>query len=158
MLMAVLLFFNLDFLIKWVNLCQTQYGWRFILAETTRTTVSRKRTKKTKSTKASRHLGYSKVRARTERMDMSVRLAFCILVLMGCLAFLATTLQPYKDLQQAKAELSLQRESEELVVREYDGRQRELHALQQNPEYRELRARDRLNYSKPGEHIFRIGR
>jgi cell division protein FtsB len=91
-------------------------------------------------------------------MNLSVRLAFCILVLMGCLAFLATALQPYKDLQQAKAVLDVQKDREGLVVREYDGRQRELNALQQNPEYRELRARDRLRYSEPDEHIFRIDR
>jgi len=39
-----------------------------------------------------------------------------------------------------------------------DGKRRELNALQDYPEYRELRASDILNRSKPGEHIFRIER
>ena len=89
---------------------------------------------------------------------MSVRLAFCILVLMGCLAFFATVLQPYHDLEAAKEELAKIKKEEDLVIRDLDGKRRELNALQDYPEYRELRASDILNRSKPGEHIFRIER
>lgn len=91
-------------------------------------------------------------------MNISVRLAFCILVLMGCLAFLATVLRPFNDLQEAKDNLAKIQEREEQVVADYKGKRRELDALQHNREYRELRARDILNRSRPGEHIFRIKR
>ena len=92
--------------------------------------MSKRRTKKTKSTKASRHLAYHKVRARTERMNMSVRLAFCILVLMGSLAFLVTAWQPFKDLKYAKVNLAENKEREDVEVRKFDGKQRELENLQ----------------------------
>ena len=89
---------------------------------------------------------------------MSVRLAFCILVLMGSLAFLVTAWQPFKDLKYAKVNLAENKEREDVEVRKFDGKQRELENLQHHREYREMRACDILNRSKPGEHIFRIER
>jgi cell division protein FtsB len=98
------------------------------------------------------------VRARTERMNTSVRLAFCILVLMGCFAFVATALQPYRELQKKELALSVIVVKENAVIERKDAKQRELGAILYDPRYLEIIARDRLNYYKPGEHIFRIDR
>ena len=114
--------------------------------------------KKNSRSKASRQVGYNKVRVRTERMNASVRLAFCILVLMGCLAFVATALQPFRELKRKEAALSEVIEKEEVVIQRKDAKQRELSAIVNDPKYLEIIARDRLNYYKPGEQIFRIQR
>ena len=112
--------------------------------------------KKNSRSKASRQVGYNKVRVRTERMNASVCLAFCILVLMGCLAFVATALQPFRELKRKEAALSEVIEKEEVVIQRKDAKQRELSAIVNDPKYLEIIARDRLNYYKPGEQIFRI--
>ena len=98
------------------------------------------------------------MRARTERMNTGVRLAFCGLVLTACAAFLVSALKPYRDLGAMRADLAdvLERESE--VIDRKDAKERELHAIETDPGYLEIIARDRLNYYKPGEHIFRIER
>ena len=89
-------------------------------------------------------------------MNASVRLAFCILVLMGCLAFVATALQPFRELKRKEAALSEVMEKEEVVIQRKDAKQRELSAIVNDPKYLEIIARDTLNYYKPGEQIFRI--
>ena len=48
---------------------------------------------------------------RTERMNASVRLAFCMLVLMGSLAFLVTVWAPYNRLGESKIELKEEEEN-----------------------------------------------
>jgi cell division protein FtsB len=91
-------------------------------------------------------------------MNTSVRLAFCILVLMGCFAFLATALTPYRELQASEKALSLVVGKENVVIESKDAKQRELNAILHDPHYLEIIARDRLNYYKPGEEVFRIDR
>ncbi|MDG1357936.1 MAG: septum formation initiator family protein, partial [Akkermansiaceae bacterium] len=114
--------------------------------------------KKNSRSKASQQAGYNKVRARTERMNVSVRLAFCILVLMGCFAFVATTLQPYRKLKKMEVVLNEVVDKENAVIEQKDAKQRELTAILNEPQYLEMIARDRLNYYKPGERVFRIDR
>ncbi len=94
--------------------------------------------------------------ARTERMHAGVRFCFCVLVLMLCSAFMAAALPHYRQLQKMRHELSDVQVSEEEVLDRVDGKTRELDAIRNDKEYREIIARDRLNYYIPGEHIFRI--
>jgi cell division protein FtsB len=108
--------------------------------------------------RSSRYAGYNKVRARTERMHTGVRLAFCILLLMGCVAFMATALQPYRELKRMKSKLGEVAGKEVEVVERKDAKQRELRAIEEDPAYLELIARDRLDYYLPGERVFRIDR
>ena len=98
------------------------------------------------------------MRARTEKMNTGVRLAFCGLVLTACAAFLASALKPYRDLGVMRADLADVIDRETSVIERKDAKQRELHAIENDPAYLEIIARDRLNYYKPGEHIFRIER
>lgn len=95
---------------------------------------------------------------RTERMNASVRLAFCMLVLMGSLAFLVTVWAPYNRLGESKIELKEEEEKLARVETTKAERERELDLLRNNSDYREIRARDLENRSKPGEYIFRIER
>ncbi len=96
--------------------------------------------------------------ARTERMNASVRLAFCMLVLMGSLAFLVTVWAPYNRLGESKLELKEARQKLASVEKIKSEKKRELDLLRHNPEYQMHRARDYSNRSKPEEHIFRIQR
>lgn len=106
----------------------------------------------------SRHAGYNKVLVRTERMSTGVRLAFCILLLMGCVAFMATALHPYRDLSNMRSQLAEVVTEKVRVVEREDAKRRELRAIEEDPEYLELIARDRLRFHLPGEKIFQIDR
>ena len=98
------------------------------------------------------------MRARTERMNTGVRLAFCGLVLTACTAFLVSALKPYRDLGTMRTDLADVLERESAVIDRKDAKERELNAIETDPSYLEIIARDRLNYYKPGEHVFRIER
>ena len=77
---------------------------------------------------------------------------------MGCFAFVAMALQPYRELQKKEVALSVIVEKESAVIEKKDAKERELSAILHDPQYLELIARDRLNYYKPGERVFRIER
>lgn len=101
---------------------------------------------------------YSKMHARTERMHTGVRLAFCVLLLMGCSAFMVSALPHHRKLEKMKLDMEEVHTSERSAEERVDGKQRELQAIESDTEYREIIARDLLNYYEPGEHIFRIER
>lgn len=111
-----------------------------------------------KGRRPSRHGGYNKVRARTEKMNASVRLALCALALTAAVAFMVAALQPYRELTRMRGGLSEVQHQEMAVIERKDNKERELRAIEEDPKYLELIARDRLDYYKPGEHIFRIER
>lgn len=98
------------------------------------------------------------MRVRTRRMNAGVRLAFCGLALTACSAFLVAALKPYRDLGDMREDLADVMEREAEVIERKDAKQRELRAIETDPSYLEIIARDRLNYYKPGEHVFRIER
>ena len=116
------------------------------------------RNKKNSARRRPHHGEYNKMRARTEKLNTGVRLAFCGLGLMLCVAFMVAALQPYKELNKMKAELSEVQAHETGVIESKDAKVRELRAVEEDPAYLEIIARDRLDYYKPGEQIFRIER
>ena len=101
---------------------------------------------------------YNKMQARTERMHTGVRLGGCLLVLMLCSAFMVAGLPEQRTLEKMKIDLAEVHGSEQYVIERVDAKERELNAIESDSQYREIIARDRLNYYKPGEHIFRIER
>jgi cell division protein FtsB len=113
---------------------------------------------KTQRRKKSQGREFSHVRARTQRMNAGVRLAFCGLLLTACAAFLAAALKPYRELSEKRTDLADVEQRETSVIERKDAKERELNAIETDPAYLEIIARDRLNYYKPGEHIFRIKR
>jgi len=116
------------------------------------------RNRKNTGRRQRREGGYNKMRARTERINSSVRLAFCGLALTACCAFLAAALPHQKKLEKLNVDLAEVQAAELSVIDRKDAKERELRAIEDDPNYLELIARDRLNYYKPGEHIFRIER
>ncbi|MBT8036190.1 MAG: septum formation initiator family protein [Verrucomicrobiae bacterium] len=116
------------------------------------------RNKKNKSTRPSRHGGYNKVRVRTDRINAGVRFALCCLAFTACCAFMTAALQPYRELDKMRQDFSEVQAQERSVIERKDAKERELRAIEEDSEYLELIARDRLNYYKPGEHVFRIER
>jgi len=100
----------------------------------------------------------NKMHARTEYLRRLVRLSFCLLAFMLCLAFAVSALPHYRKLQKMRADLSEVKVEESEVANRVDAKKRELRAIESDPQYRELIARDRLNYYEPGEHVFRIER
>lgn len=116
------------------------------------------RNRKNSSRKQRRDGGYNKLRARTDRINTSVRLALCVLALTACCAFLVAALPHQKELDKLHSDLGEVIEEESVVIERKDAKERELRAIEEDPEYLEMIARDRLDYYKPGEHIFRIER
>lgn len=118
--------------------------------------MARGKQRRKKSRRPSKHGDFNRMRARTERMNVGVRLAFCGLVLTASAAFLASALKPYRDLDRLKIDLAEVKVQESGVIERKDAKERELRAIEDDPSYLELIARDRLNFYKPGEHVFRI--
>lgn len=111
------------------------------------------------SQRSSRYNGYNKMKARTERMQSSVRYALCFFVLTVSLAFLATTLKPYRELETLNQYYVEEvQELEKSELEKVDAKEREYYAIENDPQYLGLIARDTLNYYKPGEHVFRVER
>ena len=107
----------------------------------------------------SRHCGYNKMKVRTERMKLTVRFALCLFVLTGSIAFLATTLKPYRELGELREYYSGEvKELERVKLEQLDEKEREYDAIEHDPQYLGIIARDRLHYYEPGEHVFRISR
>lgn len=101
--------------------------------------------------------GYSKMKARTQNMNICVRFFLCCLVFMLACAFLVSTLNPYRELNKLRAyyEDEIQ-EQERATIEQVDQKWREFNAIENDPEYLGVIARDMLHYHKPGEHVFRI--
>ncbi len=116
------------------------------------------RNHKNKSNRPYRHVEYRKMRARTERLNAGVRLASCVVALVASLAVLAGALKPYRVLQKMRADLAEVKEQEMQVLEREDAKKREYKAIETDPKYLEIIARDRLNYYKEGEFVFRIER
>ncbi len=108
--------------------------------------------------KRRREGGYNKMRARTDRINAGVRLALCGFALTACCAFLVAALPHQKKLDELRVDLDDVLSDEQAVIDQKDAKERELRAIESDPDYLEIIARDRLNYYKSGEHIFRIER
>ncbi len=92
-------------------------------------------------------------------MKLSVRFTLCLSVLTASLAFLATTLKPYRNLEILRSYYTNEvKELEQVKLEKLDEKARELDAIENDPQYLGLIARDRLHYYQPGEHVFRIER
>lgn len=98
----------------------------------------------------------SQRRRRTESWHTANRaligLIVVVILLLGAFLF-------YPQIERRK-ELALQLEEEQAVLREEEARRelhrREVHLLENDPEYVEIIARDRIGVMKEGETIFRF--
>ena len=95
---------------------------------------------------------------RTAGIRVLNRFAFVVLVLLGCVAVALLSVPEVKELKRLEAELAYTKEQEAEAQARKDQKRRELDAIKEDPEYLELRARDRLDMQRSGERIFRIER
>jgi cell division protein FtsB len=96
------------------------------------------------------------LRARTNGLRLVNRLAFAILILMGCVAIALLAMPQVGELRRLEGELIQSEARERETLARKDRGSRELSALKNNPEYLELIARDRLDLYKPGETPVRV--
>ena len=100
------------------------------------------------------HVRHQRLRKRNAQMSTVNRLAFCILVIALCAIIPVTALPSLK--KSDKLEEVYQTEWKEkirIAAEAKDSADREHRAIQQDPRYLEIKARERLKWSKPGERI-----
>jgi len=101
---------------------------------------------------------FSRLQARTEKMRAVNRVVMVLLVLVGCSAVVVSALPQWRKLGEMQAELLRSRDREALVMEQRDVLVIEQRALREDPAYLELKARDRLDYYRDGERVYRIQR
>lgn len=83
---------------------------------------------------------------------------FCLFIAALCLGVIVSRLPHFKDLEKMEAELAEVKQREADALARKDQQEREYRALEQDPNYLEIMARDRLDLYKKGEKIFRFQR
>jgi cell division protein FtsB len=100
----------------------------------------------------------SRLEARTRAirgMTRVVLIAFCLSI---GFVVVATAFPQRREMQRLEAKLELAQDRERQVSAERDHRRIELRALREDPAYLEIHARDRLDYCREGERVFRFKR
>ncbi|GAA5496116.1 Septum formation initiator [Rubritalea squalenifaciens DSM 18772] len=98
------------------------------------------------------------MRARTEKMRKLNQFTFCLFIAAVCAGVIVSRLPHFKDLEKMEMELAEVKSHEADVLSRKDQHEREYRALEQDPHFLEIKARDRLDLYKPGEVIFRFQR
>lgn len=96
--------------------------------------------------------------ARTQNLRKLNVVAFYVLIMIGCVGVIATGLPEFRALQIAQEELVSIQQEELVVIAQSDQMKREQRALEQDPYFLEIYGRDRLDYYKEGERVFRFSR
>lgn len=97
---------------------------------------------------------HQRMRSRTEHMRTANRLGFCLLIIAVCVAVPVTALPALNKVKADNAHyethwLGLVQEAADAK----DYANRDYRAIQQDSRYLEIKARERLSWSKPGERI-----
>lgn len=115
--------------------------------------MARRRPTTKKARRPSRHL-----RARTTGIRIVNRVAFVVLLTIACVAVAVLSVPQVRELRRLKEELARTEAQERHVLSYKDQKTRELRALQSDPAYMEMVARDRLDLYRSGERVYRIKR
>lgn len=91
-------------------------------------------------------------------MSFLNKAAFVVLLALICVAVGVSVVPQWKKLQELENDLATTLEQEEGILDTADQRRRELQAMRENEEFRELQARDLLDLYHPGETVVRIRR
>lgn len=100
----------------------------------------------------------SRMYQRTQNLRKLNVVAFYLLLLIGCVGVIATSLPEFYALQLAEEELAHVQSQELVVNASADQQLREYQALEQDPHFLEIYGRDRLGLYKEGEKVFRFSR
>lgn len=98
---------------------------------------------------------HQRMRSRTEHMRTANRLGICTLVIVLSVILPITALPSLKSADKKEAHLNTHWAAEvRKAVDSKDQAYREYRAVEQDPRYLEIKARERLHWSKAGERIF----
>jgi len=100
------------------------------------------------------YVRHQRLRTRNAQMSTVNRLAFCFLIIALCVIIPVTALPSLS--KSDKLEESYNTEWQEklrIAAEAKDSADREHRAILQDPRYLEIKARERLKWSKPGERI-----
>ena len=100
----------------------------------------------------------TRLEARTRVIQGAGKLALIACCLSLGFVVVATAFPQRRTLEKLEAKLELAKEQERQVLAERDQRRIELRALREDPTYLEIHARDRLDYCRDGEKVFRFRR
>lgn len=99
---------------------------------------------------------------RLEARTRAIRSAGTLALFACCLSLgfvvVATAVPQRRTLEKLEAKLKLAKERERMILAEKEHRTIELRALRTDPEFLEIQARDRLDYSREGERVLRFKR
>ena len=96
-----------------------------------------------------------RMRSRTEHMRTVNRLGICTLVIALSIILPVTAIPRLKNADKNEQHLNTHWASEvRMAIDAKDQAYREYRAVEQDPRYLEIKARERLHWSKPGERIF----
>lgn len=100
------------------------------------------------------YVRHQRLRTRNAQMSTVNRLAFCLLVIVLCAILPVTALPSLSASDELEETYQTEWKQKLKVAAEAnDSADREHRAIQQDPRYLEIKARERLKWSKPGERI-----
>ena len=98
----------------------------------------------------------SRLEARTRAIKGASRMVLIAFCLSIGFVVVATAFPQRREMQRLEAKLELAQDRERQITTEREHRRIELRALREDPAYLEIHARDRLDYSREGEKVFRF--
>ena len=100
------------------------------------------------------YVRHQRLRTRNAQMSMVNRLAVCLLIIVLCAILPVTALPSLSESDKLEEVYETEWKQKLKVAAEAkDNADREYRAIQQDPRYLEIKARERLKWSKPGERI-----
>jgi hypothetical protein len=116
------------------------------------------RRKKSVKTAKSASVKLKRLEAQTRVICTANRIVVAVIALVLGLAVVASALPQKRKLQDLEFQLARVLEEEKQVMAEKEHREIEYRAMKEDPEFLELKARDRLNLHREEERVFRVRR
>ncbi len=100
------------------------------------------------------YVRHQRLRTRNAQMNTVNRLAFCLLIIVVCAILPVTALPSLSESDKLEESFNTEWQQKlKVAANAKDSADREYRAIQQDPRYLEIKARDRLKWSKPGERV-----
>jgi len=100
------------------------------------------------------YVRHQRLRTRNAQMNTVNRLAICLLIIALCAILPVTALPSLSESDELEETYhTVWKEKLKVAAEAKDSADREHRAIQQDPRYLEIKARERLKWSKPGERI-----
>lgn len=100
------------------------------------------------------YVRHQRLRTRNAQMNTVNRLGFCLLIVVVCAILPVTALPSLSESDELEVTYHTEWQDKlKAAADAKDSADREYRAIQQDPRYLEIKARERLKWSKPGERI-----